>query len=144
MAYCDHSDVTGKTGFTYSGSSQPTRDEVETICAEISLEIDAALRAVGYTTLPVTGDNDLALVARYAKLGAAYNAWLAGVDQADVSANAEIWRKDYLAFLERIAKGDQALPDQQPAGAEPGGMASVALTRQDGFALRAAQTELGQ
>lgn len=132
MAYCTYIDVEEMIGEEYSGNTQPTKIRVVEVCAEISLEIDAVLRAAGYTT-PVTDSDDLLLLERYAKLGAACAAWHEGhVTDADYP-RVEAWEQAYQNFLARVRRGEQGLIDQsKPVGL--GTMGSVTAGRNDGFA----------
>jgi len=138
--YCTVADVGSLTGWTYDASSSPTTTEVGEIITDISAEMDSVLLAAEYTTIPVTAALDLALLERYAKIGAAYNAWLAGVDHDREPPNVTTWKEDYRAFLKRIADGKQRLPGQSPVS-EAGGWSTVTLVRQDGYADNADDSE---
>lgn len=142
MAYCTLKNVEAKTGLTYNGESQPTNTEVLTIVTDVAAEIDGVLRAAGYS-VPATGANDKALLRHYNTLGAAYQAWHAGISGTDKFPRVEAWERDYRDFLSRIRRGEQTLIDQVPDGGAPSTLASIELDRTDGYAEEADDSEYG-
>lgn len=140
MTYCTYSDVEETAGEEYTGSSQPSKARVVEVCIEVSLEIDAVLLAAGYTTVPATGTNDLALLKQYARFGSAAAAWHEGHVTDDEYPRVEFWEKSYRDFLPRLRRGEQGLIDQTiPSGL--GSMSAVTVGRADGFS---AEAELGE
>lgn len=139
MPYCVHEDVGAKSGYEYSDTSQPTREQVESTITRIGHEIDGVLRAAGYT-LPVTDADDLELLKHYCTLGSAYHAWHDGSFNDDAPARVEAWERDYRDFLARMRRGEQKLagqdwPDEQKS------LSVVDIVSADGFAEAASGSE---
>lgn len=130
MSYCSVDHVAARTGFTYSATSKPTYDEVVEIIANIAAEMDGVLQAAGYT-VPVAGAQAVAMLKHYNVLGAAYQAWHAGVSGTDRFPKVEAWQTDYRDFLSRIRKGEQQLPGISPLSDIDAAFGIVPTTRRD-------------
>lgn len=132
MSYCEVENIEAQTGFIYTATSKPTRDEVTTIVEVIAAEIDGVLQAAGYT-VPVSASTALGMLRYYNILGASYRSWHAGVSGTDRFPKVESWETDYRAFLARIRKGEQQLPGVAPLSDLDGAFQIVPTTRRDHY-----------
>jgi hypothetical protein len=131
MTYCTLADVAALMNETWTETSRPTRAEVETMCEEVSAELDGVAQAAGYDT-PITGADGLALFKRYASFGVAPQAWYARYSGADEPAKVAYWRTTYADFVARLRRGEQLLPAEPVTGAAPTAF-SVGTKRADGY-----------
>jgi len=115
MAYCTVSDVERMTRDVYTDSSQPSRARVETICTNVSAELDGYLAAGGYT-VPVTNTQALAMLKAVAEKCAAVQAWHESRDTDASFPKIEDWRNDCVEFKRAIRKGEVWLPGITPEG----------------------------
>ncbi len=111
MAYCTVADVEEEMGQKFSSTSRPSVPQVEEALEGVSGEIDGVLQASGYP-LPVLSASALALLKRYAKFGAAAQAWHSGYVSEDEPARVTYWRETYEAFIARLRRGEQELPGE--------------------------------
>lgn len=105
---------TGRTPFT--GSTNPTDDQVNELIEDIEAEINGVLTAQGYTTVPATASSDIKLLKRYNSEKVAAAVWGIIYAEDDFPAHVKAWRDDYAAFLSRLRRGEQDLPGQLPQG----------------------------
>lgn len=131
MAYCNLSDVQDLTQQVYKVDSRPSINDVTRMIDEIAAELDGVAQSAGYTT-PITESGALETMRRYNKLGAAVMAWHSAVISDDEPARVTYWKEQYDAFIGRLRRGEQALPNETPSGGAAGGF-SVSLARVDGY-----------
>jgi len=117
MAYCTRAQLQGLMDQTFAATSSPTATEVEQMIDDVASEIDGVLRAAGYST-PVTATNALPLLRRMNQFGAAPSAFHGSALTDTEPARVKYWREAYDAFLVRIRKGEQYLPDLDPEEAD--------------------------
>jgi hypothetical protein len=117
MSYCALSDVQGLMQATFSATSRPTADEVDSIITNIAAEIDGVAQAAGYE-VPVTTAQAIAMLKTYNAYGAAVAAWHAGFISDALPPRVEYWNTSYRDFLSRLRKGEQQLPGASITGEE--------------------------
>lgn len=112
MAYATTSDVQAVLGskLTLSTTSKPTLAQVTTWLDEITADINSALRKGGYSTVPLTGSEDLKVVKGYISRRAALlsvaTAWAGAVPQE----LRELWG-GWSDWLDELRNGDYYFPD---------------------------------
>lgn len=126
MAYIGATELTTilPPAIQITGSSIPlTLDEVGTVCAEVSAELNAAAAQAGYEVPVSTAVDAYAQMARYAKIGV--GAVVIGIYAPNVPAAsggrttlAETYAARFEKILERIRKGELVLVG---AGSSSGG-----------------------
>lgn len=126
MAYIGATELTTilPPAITITGSSTPlTLDEVATVCAEVSAELNAAAAQAGYDVPIATTVEAYAQMARYAKIGV--GAVVVGIYAPNVPATAggrstlaETYAARFEKILEQIRKGQLVLVG---AGSDSGG-----------------------
>lgn len=117
MAYATTSDVQAVLGakYTLGASSKPTTSEVSAWLDRMAADLNSALETGGYSTVPLTGSNDLLVAkdftANAAALRVLYTAWAGQVPQG----LAEAWGgwRDWLSELRegKYTFEDQGRPD---------------------------------
>ncbi len=131
---------TGRTPF--SDSTNPTDDAVSGYIDDIEGEINGVLSAQGYTTVPASASGDIKLLRRYVTEKVAAMVWGIIYAEKEFPAHVKAWREDYAAFLSRLRRGEQHLPDQQPQGEDDGGFLIVRTpSRDDYFSNRNGRTD---
>ncbi len=108
---------------TFDGTTTPTDTEVGEFINQVEGEVDGVLSAEGYPTVPATAASDVNLLKRYVADEVAAMVW--GVKYQDAEASTPFavkrWHEMYTAFLNRLRRGEQHLPSQQPQSEdEPG------------------------
>lgn len=110
MAYATVTDVQAMVPeLTLGATSTPTSDQVTTQIARIEAEINGVLRAIGYTTIPVTDSDDSALLAGHVTQKVAAWVYMVAFRGDDEPYKVKRWNDDYTAFLNRLRKGEQQL-----------------------------------
>jgi len=129
----DNSGVTALTGVTYTAGTLPTTAQVTAFRAAAAADINAILKARGYT-VPATGVNDVVLLADYENLGAAVKAEQAAYRGNVQQPRVTEWNKKYEDFLNRLRLGQADLLDQVAEGQlEPYWTSAPAIRRDDYF-----------
>jgi hypothetical protein len=99
---------------TFDADSEPTLDEVATTIDQVEAEINGVLSAEGYTNVPATGTADINLLRLYTETEAAYKTYTQVYGVNELPPAIKAWHEDYRAFLARLRRGEQYLPNQQP------------------------------
>lgn len=99
---------------TLTTSSEPTLAEITSVIDQVEAEIDGILAAEGYATVPATGPRSIHLLRGYVEREVAYQAYTQIYTPNELPAAVKTWHADYQAFLARLRRGEQHLPDQQP------------------------------
>ena len=129
----DNSGVTALTGVVYGVSTIPTDAQVTGFRVACAADINAILKARGYT-VPATGANDVVLLADYENLGAAVKAEQAAYRGNVQQPRVTEWNKKYEDFLNRLRLGQADLIDQTAEGSlEPYWTSAPAIRRDDYF-----------
>ena len=102
-------------GITLGAATTPTLAQVEDWLDSIAAEVDAVLVGRGYSTVPATGTNDIALIGRYVAQKAACTAYGAGFMYDDLPNKVQGWCDEWKSFITRLEKGALRLIDQTPA-----------------------------
>ena len=133
MAYNeDNSGVSALTGVTYSPTTIPTAIQVTSFRVACAADINAILKARGYT-VPATGANDVVLLADYENLGAAVKAEQAAYRGNVQQPRVTEWNKKYEDFLNRLRQGQADLLDQTAEGDLEPYFGSSAAVRRDEY-----------
>lgn len=119
MAYADKGDVQARipryVAFTIGASSDPSETQVAEWITESESEVNAALRQAGYSTVPATNADDMALIkGKVANKVALLTLFqVLGFEGVSESAREELsgWRE----FLKGLKAGNITLVDQQPS-----------------------------
>lgn len=127
MSYAAYTDVQARFPYlTFGVSTKPSIDTVTDMIEEIEGEINAAMRAANYDTVPATDADDVnmlrGVVVEIVKARAFMIAF--GDKEPAWVARAEA---RYTRWLERMADGDIFLPSQSPQS----GVGAVTLTRRE-------------
>lgn len=110
MAYATADDVQALVPeMTFSTTSNPTETEVTTMISQTEAEINGVLRAVGYTTIPVSDSSDVALLQGYVTRRVAAQAYMAAFRGDDAPYKIKQWNEDYSSFLMRLKRKEQQL-----------------------------------
>lgn len=133
MPYCTPDDVADLMTEAFTETSHPDQDEVTTMCAEVSAELDGVAQAAGYST-PITSAAGLQLFKRYATMGTAPQVWYARYASQDEPARVAYWRTTYADFVARLRRGEQQLPDEAETSG-PGSGFSAGTRRVDGYTI---------
>jgi hypothetical protein len=142
-AYADGADVQALIPeFTIGASTKPSTSEVAGFISQIEAAINGVLSAQGYSTIPATGDNDVALLEGVVAQKVAAMTLLAAYPQNDPPGKVKLWSEDYKDFMNRLRQGQQHLVDQLPQGeSEPIFAISRHPTRDDLFTERGGNTD---
>lgn len=106
QAYAELTDVYQLLpGRSYSASTKPSEAQAEQAVKDVAAQINARLRALGYST-PLTDTSDILVLKHINALGAAAHCEQAtlGVVQGE-SPIAEAYRDEYMTFLKDLQDG---------------------------------------
>ncbi len=99
---------------TLGPATEPTLHQASATLDQIEAEINGVLAAEGYATVPATGAASVNLLRGYVETEAAYKLFTQVYGPNDLPEVVKAWHEDYRAFLSRLRRGEQYLPDQQP------------------------------
>jgi hypothetical protein len=115
MAYTLVSDVQAHLPeFPILETSQPSVVEVGSFILQIEATVNGVLLFQGYPAVPVTGENDVAMLRGFVASKVAAMTWLAAFGADDTPDKVKQWSDDFAAFLNRLRQGQQRLVDQEP------------------------------
>lgn len=121
----------------FDTTSEPTLAEVTSTIDQIEAEVNGVLSAEGYVTVPATGTASVNLLRGYVEKEAAYQSYTQAYGVNELPSAVKAWHEDYRAFLARLRRGEQYLPDQQPQSEdEPYFMSLRHPIRDDHFTAR--------
>ncbi len=122
---------------TFSTDTEPTLAQTTATIDQVEAEINGVLSAEGYATVPATGTASINLLRLYVETEAAYKVYTQVYGVNELPPAVKAWHEDYRAFLSRLRRGEQYLPDQQPQSEdEPYVMTIRHPIRDDHFTAR--------
>lgn len=128
--------------FTIGASTKPSTTEITALITQAEGEINGILTAQGYSTVPATGSNDVALLEGYVARKVAADVWLTAYQRDDPPYKVKTWREEWRDFIARLRRGDQHLIDQLPQGDDdPVFLIVRQPSRDDYFTERGDQTD---
>jgi hypothetical protein len=102
--------------FAISGSSKPSITEVMAFITQIEAMINGVLAAQGYSTVPATGANDVALLAGVVQRKVAALTYLAAYQSDNAPDKIKVWNEEFTQFMNWLRQGQINLVDQLPQG----------------------------
>ncbi|MBZ0320275.1 MAG: hypothetical protein K8L91_27940 [Anaerolineae bacterium] len=99
---------------TLDTTSEPTLNQTLATLDQIEAEINGVLAAEGYATVPASGSASVNLLRGYVETEGAYKLYTQVYGPNALPEAVKAWHEDYRAFLSRLRRGEQYLPDQQP------------------------------
>ncbi|MBZ0315088.1 MAG: hypothetical protein K8L91_01625 [Anaerolineae bacterium] len=98
----------------FDATTEPTLVEVTSTIDQVEAEVNGVLSAEGYETVPATGTASVNLLRGYVEKEVAYQTYTQVYGVNELPPAVKAWHEDYRAFLSRLRRGEQYLPDQQP------------------------------
>lgn len=129
---------------TFDGTTTPTEAEVLEFIDQVEGEVDGVLSAEGYITVPATSTQDVNLLKRYVADEVAAIVWSTKYADSEAATPFVIkrWYETYVAFLNRLRRGEQHLPSQQPRSEdEPEFLITRHVERDDYFTYQHDETD---